>query len=86
MTEQNSPIEGLPLSDINFEAYPGYVDIQYGVAEDAIEKPLIMRLTRDKFREYMVQMKNIEAYFNRVEENEPLKDWEKDLLEDESGE
>ncbi|QNN99315.1 hypothetical protein SEA_FAUST_243 [Streptomyces phage Faust] len=86
MSDAKSPVEGLPVANIDFTMYPDCVDIHYSEAEGAIEKPLTMRLTRAKFRRYMVEMRRIEAYFNEIEMNEPLKDWEKALLEGESGE
>lgn len=82
----DSSVEGLPVADINFTMYPSHVDIHYGPIEDVVDEGLTLRLTRAKFRRYMEEMKRIEAYFNEIEMNEPLKDWEKDLLEGESGE
>ncbi len=62
-----NPVEGLPVANIDFTMYPDCVDIHYSAVDGISELPLTMRLTRDKFRKYMEEMRRIEAYFNEVE-------------------
>ncbi|UUG69532.1 hypothetical protein SEA_SHAM_232 [Streptomyces phage Sham] len=84
MSEKSTnPVEGLPVADIDFTMYPDCVDIHYSAIEGVSETPLTMRLTRAKFRRYMEEMRRIEDYFNEIEANEPIQQWERDLLEGE---
>lgn len=76
----DSSVEGLPVADINFTMYPDCVDIHYSAIENVVDEGLTLRLTRAKFRRYMEEMKRIEAYYDELED-EPLADWERELLE-----